>query len=199
MTAFLASLVVRDRACLVVGGDAEAAEKSARLAAAGGRVTVLAPEVVDGLRELHARGVVRWLPRGFDAALDLSPPPFVVISTILDDGFSADLQGRARAVGAIVCCVDQPARCDFFHTAQGDVGGITLGFASDGRAPALAKRLRDELVAALDGPLRPLVAGLVTLRAATPRDARRARMAEALRGFGIEVRVTLPPWVRGDR
>lgn len=196
MAAFVASLVVQDRGCLVVGGDAEAAEKAARLAAAGARVTLVAEVADPAVEDLHRRGVVRWEARAFDPARDLRDRPFVVISTVDDDAFSEDLRARARAVGAVVCCVDRPAHCDFFHTAQGAVGALTLGVASEGRAPALARRLRDELVAGLDAPLRALSEALVALRERTPRTERRARMAEALRGLRVELTVRLPPWVR---
>lgn len=196
MAAFIASLVVRDRECLVVGGDREAAEKAARLVEAGARVRVVAPVIVQALHAMAQRQVVRWSERAFDPAMDLVPAPFVVISTVLDDAFSERLHADARAVGAIVCCVDQPARCDFFHTAQGAVGALSLAVASEGRAPALARALRDQLVAGLDAPMRTLSEALVALRAETPREARRGRMAEALRDLRVEVRVHLPAWLR---
>jgi len=195
MTAFVAALVVAGRRCLVLGGDREALEKSRRLSAAGAIVTVVAAEVLPEIEADAARGAVRLERREFDPATDLAPPPFVIVSARIDDAFSAQLHDLARGVGAVLCCVDQPARCDFFHTAQGDAGGLTLAVATDGRAPSVARRLRDDLVAGLDGPLRALVAAVVALRAATPPEARRRRMAEALEGFGVTVTVRLPPWL----
>lgn len=196
MVAFIASLVVEGRACLVVGGDAEAAEKSARLAAAGARVTLIAPEVIPAIEALHREGTIRWEARAFDGPKDLATRPFVVISTVPDEAFSAALHAQAREVGAVVCCVDRPAHCDFFHTAQGPIGELTLAVASGGRAPALARRLRDDLIAGLDAPVRALSAAVVALREQTPRHERRARMAEALKDVRVEVRVHLPPWLR---
>lgn len=193
MSAFIVALQVEGRRCLVLGGGAEALDKSQKLLAAGGDVTVVARTVNPALDALVTAGVIAWEARGFDPHRDLSPRPFVVVATEPEDHAEAFV--ACRAAGVLVCCVDAPARCDFFHTALGACGPLTLAVASGGQAPALAKAVRDQLVAQLDAPLRVLAGALVALRAATPPDQRRSAMRAALEGLVLDVRVSLPAWL----
>ncbi len=58
-------LDLNEQPVLVIGADAEAADRLPALLAAGARVTVIAPEATDRIRELHDAGELRWLPREF--------------------------------------------------------------------------------------------------------------------------------------
>lgn len=193
MAAFVVSLQVEGRRCLVLGGGAEALDKAQKLLVAGGEVTVIAPSLHADLAALAAVGSLRWEPRGFDPDRDLSPRPFAVVAT--EPEAHRAVFAACRGVGVLVCCVDAPGQCDFFHTAQGDCGPLTLAVASGGKVPALAKALRDQLVAQLDAPLGRLADALVTLRATTAPDQRRSVMRAALQGFALDIRVALPTWL----
>ncbi len=193
MSAFVVSLQVDGRRCLVLGGGAEAHDKAKKLLAAGGEVTVIAQTLDPDLAALAAAGALRWEARAFDPDGDLAPRPFVVVAT--EPETHAPVFEACRGAGVLVCCVDAPSRCDFFHTAQGGCGPLTLAVASGGQAPALAKALRDQLVAQLEAPIRTLASALVALRAATAPDQRRSVMRAALQGFSLDVRVSLPSWL----
>lgn len=195
MSAFVVALQVRGRRCLVLGGGAEAHDKAKKLLTAGGEVTVIAPTVDADLAALAAAGRLRWEARAFDLVRDLALRPFVVVAT--EPESHAAVFEACQEAGVLVCCVDAPSRCDFFHTAQGGCGPLTLAVASGGQAPALARALRDQLVAQLDAPIRALAGALVALRAETPPDQRRGAMRAALEGFVVDVRVTLPSWLSG--
>jgi siroheme synthase-like protein len=193
MSAFVVALQVEGRRCLVLGGGAEAHDKAKKLLAAGGEVTVIAKTVDADLAALAAAGTLRWEARAFDPVSDFVPRPFVVVAS--EPETHTTVFEACREAGVLVCCVDAPNRCDFFHTAQGGCGPLTLAVASGGQAPALAKALRDQLVAQLDAPIRNLAGALVALRSATPPDQRRSLMRSALEGFVLDVRVSLPSWL----
>lgn len=192
MSALVVALQVKGRRCLVLGGGAEALSKSRRLTDAGARVTVVAPALDAELRDMVERGEIDWAPRDFDPSLDLDARPFVVVSAIEDLSRRVAVRASCAAAGSLLCCVDAPQHCDFFFTAQGDCGPMTLAIASEGKAPLLARVLRDELVRQLDAPLRLLGDALVALRNRCPPAERRARLSKALEGFGVEIRVRLP-------
>ena len=59
---FQINLDVKDRTCLVVGGEGEAADKANRLLEAGARVIVVSPKLNDELKGLAASA--RILPPG---------------------------------------------------------------------------------------------------------------------------------------
>lgn len=193
MSAFMVALQVEGRRCFVLGGGAEALDKAQKLLAVGARVVVIAATLDHGLAALADAGQLQWEPRGFDPEGDLATRPFVVIAT--EPETYAAVSSACREARVLVCCVDAPSLCDFFHTAQGACGPLTLAISSGGRAPALAKVVRDQLVAQLDAPLRVLAGALVALRSETPPEQRRSVMRAALEGFSLDVRVTLPGWL----
>lgn len=63
----------------------------------------------------------------------------------LDRAVAADLARRARAGGVLVNVEDVPELCDFHVPAITRRGALTLTVSTGGRAPGLAKRLRDWL------------------------------------------------------
>ena len=63
----------------------------------------------------------------------------------LDWATSAELARRARAGGVLVNVEDIPELCDFHVPAIARRGSLTLTVSTGGRAPGLAKRLREWL------------------------------------------------------
>ena len=63
----------------------------------------------------------------------------------LDEGEAAELARRARAGGVLVNVEDIPALCDFHVPAVTRRGALMLTVSTGGRAPGLARRLREWL------------------------------------------------------
>ena len=79
MPTYPVSLVLQDRAALVVGGGAVATRKVEGLLPAGAHVTVVAPEVTEALRALADAGRCAWRAKAYDAA-DLSGADIVFVA-----------------------------------------------------------------------------------------------------------------------
>jgi len=138
---FMACLDLRDRDCLVVGGGRVATEKALGLLDCGARVTVVAPQVDDALRELPVRIVGRAF-RPADAA-----GRFLAIAATSDRAVNADV-----ARSASLCNVaDDPELCSFILPAIVRRDPIVVGVSTGGASPALAQRIRRD-VADLIGP-----------------------------------------------
>jgi precorrin-2 dehydrogenase / sirohydrochlorin ferrochelatase len=69
----------------------------------------------------------------------------------LDRSAAADLAARARACGVLVNVEDVPALCDFHAPATVRRGDLLVSISTGGRAPGLAKLIREWLSARL-GP-----------------------------------------------
>jgi precorrin-2 dehydrogenase/sirohydrochlorin ferrochelatase len=192
MKTFLAGLVVDGRRCVVLGGDREALDKSRRLAAAGAALTVVSPTLDPGFDALAGRHPFVHIARAPDLARDLTPVPFLVVSTALDPARSEALYAQALSERFLLCCIDQPACCTFSNLAVAEVGVVSLGLGSNGAAPALLRRLRDDLAAGLGDGVADFSRYLADLRVATAPEARRAVLAEALGAFSVGVQVRLP-------
>jgi siroheme synthase-like protein len=140
---YMACLDLSGRSCLVVGGGPIALEKVGGLLAAGARVTVVAPEIVPELRALD----VELVEREYRPA-DLARRFLVVAATAdpaVDRGVFEDAEERSVLCNA----VDTPELCSLILPAVHRDGPIALAVSTGGASPALAKRIRDELAAAL--------------------------------------------------
>ncbi len=137
-------LRLRGRRVLVVGAGVVAAQRVAGLLEAGAVVTVVAEEVRAGV-SLQASPQIRVIERAFvDSDVDDAELVFVAIN---DAEVSAHIVAVARARGLLVNAADIPALCDFTLPSVGRDGPITVAVSTSGRAPALARRLKDLLMA----------------------------------------------------
>jgi len=124
---------------LVVGGGRIAQRKIEGLLRAGAAVTVVAPEVDNGIREL----AVRIVDRGYLSA-DLESVRLVI--TAADDAVvNASVAADATARGIWVNSADDPVNCTFTLPAVARDGVVTVAVGTGGASPALASHLRGEL------------------------------------------------------
>ncbi len=159
------ALVVEGRPCLVVGGGSVAARKVVGLAACGADVTVVAPEVDEGISVLAAappgvaeRGAVRVERRPYRAG-EAASYRLVVTATGVP-GVDRAVARDADAAGVWVNSADDPDRCTFLLPAVHRQGPVTVAVSTGGASPALAAWLRTQ-VAAVVGPEASTVAGLL--------------------------------------
>jgi len=140
---YLVNVALEGRAALVVGGGEVAARKVQNLLAAKANVTVIAPQLCDGIVALadEKRIVAHRRPYSTE---DLAGA-FVAIAATDDEGLNARVAEDAAAMNVLVNVVDRPALCTFTVPATVRRGDLTLAIATEGRCPALAEILREEL------------------------------------------------------
>ena len=159
------ALDLAHRRCLVVGGGAEALAKTQGLLEAGAEVHVVAPSPAPGFAALAGEPRLTISRRHYQAA-DLVG---VVLAFACDDDQDTNeaLAQDARRTGVLLNVVDQPALCDFIMPAVLRQGSLTIAITTDGKSPALASHLREQLADWLGpaygefldllGALRPVV------------------------------------------
>jgi precorrin-2 dehydrogenase/sirohydrochlorin ferrochelatase len=140
---YLVNLALEGRAAVVIGGGEVAARKVQDLLAARAHVTVIAPELCEGIVALagEQRIVAHGRPYGTG---DLAGA-FVAIAATDDEDLNARVAGDAAAMNVLINVVDRPALCTFTVPATMHRGDLTLAIATEGRCPALAGILREEL------------------------------------------------------
>ena len=144
MSDFPVMLNLRGRRCVVVGGGPVAARRAAALQEAGAAVTVVAPDVYEGVQ----RPGVEVRRRAYETG-DLEGAFLVVIAT--DDGAVNERVARdARAAGLLVNRADDPGKSDFTVPAHARHGAITLAVHTGGVSASAAAAIRRELSRALD-------------------------------------------------
>lgn len=172
------NLLLDDRLCVVVGGGAEAALRVGNLLEAGARVLLVAEEPTPGL-ELLSSPRLRIEERAFDEA-DLDGA-WLVVQTSIDAELAARLGAACEARRVFFCAIDQPEHSSYAHLALARSGSLTLAIGTEGRAPALGRRLREEFSRVLsEAGAAEEVERLAALRASTPVAARREVLGRAV-------------------
>jgi precorrin-2 dehydrogenase / sirohydrochlorin ferrochelatase len=143
MRYFPVNLDIRGRPVVVVGGGAVAARKCLSLLAAGARVSVIAPALAPILRELAANGRITHLAREYGKG-DLAGA-FLVFAATGHGPVNRAVAEEAKERGIPADIADAPALCDFTSPAVITRGELLLTVSTGGKAPALARRVREEL------------------------------------------------------
>lgn len=146
------------RDVLVVGAGPMGTTRVEGLAAAGARVTVVAPEVLPAAAA--AAAVVVRRPFQPD---DLDGMWFAVAAAPPEVNRAVAAAAEARRV--LVNTVDDPAHASVYFPGIVRRGGATIAISTDGRAPALAGLLREGIEAVLPEDLDAWLARAESLRA----------------------------------
>jgi precorrin-2 dehydrogenase / sirohydrochlorin ferrochelatase len=194
------ALGLKGRRCLVVGSGAEAERRVHQLLAVAADVlwvtgsapaTMAAPRIEERpFQESDLLGA--WLVILADTNAEL-----------------AERIGRAcEAQQTLFCAIDQPTHNSFSHMALVHAPPVTLAIATEGQAPALARRLQRLLGDLFTPEVLAFFARLVELRKALPSGEERKTRLSALSsnlglsgGFQVpaaEVDVTSPDQAQGS-
>ena len=141
---YIACLKLSGRRCVVVGGGDIGLEKVEGLLACEGDVTLIAPDAVEGLRELASEGSIRWEQRRYAGPSDLEGV-FMAIAATSDTDVNIQVYDDAERRAMLVNVVDVPPLCNFILPAIIRTGPLAIAISTAGASPALAKRIRDEI------------------------------------------------------
>jgi precorrin-2 dehydrogenase/sirohydrochlorin ferrochelatase len=138
-------LRLEGRRVLLVGGGTIAEGRALAVLEAGARLRVVSPEATPTLRQLAEAGRLEWLRRPY-APGDVRGHD-LVLAAADEVEVGPRVAEEARALGIWVNIADVPELCDFTLPSVGRRGPITVAVSTAGQAPAMARRLRRELVA----------------------------------------------------
>ena len=168
-----ASLDVRGRRCLVVGGGAVAVRKTTTLLEAGAAVTLVAPEL-------------SAIPEGADVKQrrfrdeDLEGVLLVVAATD-DRELNARIGDAARSRRIWANVADDPEASTFVFPALVSRGPLRIAISTSNGSPALARRIRQRLESEFGPEYGQLTALLARLRTEWEPCVAAAGVAPAIR------------------
>ncbi len=136
-------LKLAGKKCVIVGGGAIGQGKAVGLLHSGARVIVIAPRVRPTIREFAATGTLTWKKGTFHPS-DLRGA-FLAVAATDSAVQNREISRHCQRLGVLCNAVDDPEHCDFFYPAVVRRGALQIAISTDGRSPALAKRLRAEL------------------------------------------------------
>jgi len=142
MRYFPVFLDLNGRIVLVLGGGAVAANKLRLFAKTGARLRCVAQAFNEEIARLVASGRVEG-EIGDPAQAEFGNA-FVVIAAT---GSEADvtIATRARAAGILVNAVDRTEYCTFITPSIVDRGKVAVAIGTEGSAPVLARRIREQV------------------------------------------------------
>jgi len=141
-------LRMKGRRVLVVGGGTMATLRVKKLLASGARVAVIAPVASAPLLDLSESGSIELHLRPFSPE-DIPAECFMIIGATDDPATQSALAREAERRGLLYNVVDEVEHCNFFTPAVVERGDLKLAISTNGRSPVLARRVREELEAAL--------------------------------------------------
>src|SRR5215218_2110001 len=134
---------------VVAGEGAPVVWKAELMAAAGAQVAVYAPNPdpeLEALADAYPDAVAlqrrAWEPEDLEGAA-------IAIGDIAEPDEAMRFAAAARARGALVNVIDQPAFCAFQFGAIVNRSPVVIGISTDGAAPVLAQAIRRRVEAVL--------------------------------------------------
>lgn len=131
---------------LLVGGGNVGLEKiSAMLQnSPEARITVVAPMILDSLREyIHNFEQVRIIEREFQEQ-DLDNRDLVILATD-NPQLHADIKAITKQRRILCNVADTPHLCDFYLGSIVQKGDLKIAISTNGKSPTMAKRIREFL------------------------------------------------------
>ena len=138
---------VKRRPCLVVGGGNSAWRKTRMLLKAGADVGVIAPKLNTDFTAAVAAKQIRFVSEDFSPS-DLDGI-FLAIAATPHKALNALVYQSANQRQVLVNVVDDTQRCSFIVPSIVDRSPIIVAISSSGKAPVLARLLRQKLEAIL--------------------------------------------------
>jgi siroheme synthase-like protein len=143
MTLFPMFVKLHGRLVVVVGGGEIAAAKIEGLLRAGAKIRLVAPEVHPTLAGAIGSRQIEWIPREFEKS-DLQGATLAVAATSAP-GVNASVYREAEERGIFCNAVDDIENCHFYYGSVVQRGDLQIAISTNGKSPALAQRLREEL------------------------------------------------------
>lgn len=108
-----------------------------------GDVEVISPKLCKELKVLVSDGSIRAVNRAYRSG-DIDNA-FVVIAATDDRKTNAEVAREASERGILVNVVDTPDLCNFIVPSYVRRGDVTVAVSTNGKSPALARKIRTEI------------------------------------------------------
>ena len=138
-------LDIREKRCVVIGGGDVAARKILRLLECGAVVSVVSRKLTTPLAAMAENGQIIHMNDNYDQ--QYLAGAFLVIGATDQEEVNDRIAADCRARGVMVNIVDDPGHCDFILPSLVNRGSLSIAVSTDGKSPALARKLREELSA----------------------------------------------------
>ena len=139
---------IRDKKVIVIGGGKIAAKRIESLLRFQPNITVVSPVLEERLHAFVKNGVIEHIAKSFQTC-DVQDALLVIAAT--NDTAVNQLVKESCHPNQLINIVDDPANSSFHFPAMYEKNEITIAVTTSGISPMLAKNLRDDFAAIVDG------------------------------------------------
>lgn len=139
---------IRDKKVIVIGGGKIAAKRIESLLRFQPNITVVSPVLEERLHAFFKNGVIEHIAKSFQTC-DVQDAFLVIAAT--NDTAVNQLVKESCHPNQLINIVDNPANSSFHFPAMYEKNEITIAVTTSGISPILAKNLRDDFAAIVDG------------------------------------------------
>ncbi|MFP6680278.1 MAG: bifunctional precorrin-2 dehydrogenase/sirohydrochlorin ferrochelatase [Dehalococcoidia bacterium] len=137
---------IRNRKCLVFGGDHEGERKVRYLLDCGGEVTLYSPDndTLPGLVQLASEGAINWEHRKYEAG-DIEGAWIVIVADTSSKKINEAIEQESKERNVLCNVMDVTPLCNWIAPAIIHRQDVTVAVSTAGSSPALARRLRERM------------------------------------------------------
>ena len=136
-------LILKGRKCVVVGAGEIGERRIDGLSDSNAEVVVIGPDATDKVRQRAQNGHITWIDRVYEPG-DLDGA-FLAIAATNDREVNKRIAKEAAAAGVLLNVVDDPELCMFTAPSLVKRGDLTVAISTNGKSPAMARRVREDL------------------------------------------------------
>lgn len=180
-------LDIEDRPVVIIGGGSVCARKAETMMSYGARVTVVSPELTAEIEQWAREGKLAIRRKKYDQG-DLEGANIVIASTDdqrVNEQIAADCRRRRIPVNV----VDVTPLCEFIVPAIVNKGSVHIAVSTEGKSPALARTLKEDLQRMVGPEYAEVNDVLGTLRDSAkrvlPTDVDRKRFFDGIIASGV--------------
>ncbi len=144
MTKYYPAMInIENKNCLVIGGGKVALRKIKSLLDYNVNITVISPKLCSELEDILSQNKINWLKKSYNT-IDIKDSNFIFVATN-DKSVNKMVYKDAKKKNILVNVVDNSDLCDFIIPSKVKRGDLTISISTNGKSPALAKKIREEL------------------------------------------------------
>ena len=155
---------IKGKKCLVIGGGKTSERKVSTLVRYGGKVVVVSPTATQKIESFSKKKKILWYKRKYKIA-DLNKA-YLAFCTTNDEKLNKEISKEAQERGIMVNVVDSLEDCDFISPSLIERGHLKVSISTEGLAPLLSRRLREELERRFGQEYRQYTALIAKVRSA---------------------------------
>ena len=137
------NLILDDKPVIVLGGGHVALRKIEGLLEAKAKVTVVSPEIVEGIKKLVENKEIAWIKKCYEKS-DLKGFELIVCA-VGNEEVNKVVYADAHELRILINVVDRFELCDFALPAKIRRGNLLVTFSTNGKSPALSRYLRQTM------------------------------------------------------